>query len=187
VEDLTVNVQTTVGADLGQLADIARAKALVTERGKCSVSELQSKFDIGFNAASRIIEALEAEGVVSAPNHNGDRTVIAKAAPAADEAAPAFKSRRKIPMKETEADKEVADATYRVTANELRGFVERVERLNAEIKDLMGLRTEVLAEAKSRGYDAKCLKRVIADRRRDKDALAEEEAVLDLYREALGM
>lgn len=79
------------------------------------------------------------------------------------------------------------DATYRVTANELRQFVERIERLDAEKKDIADQRKEVLAEAKSRGYDTKVLARVLAMRKRDKDDLAEEEAVLDMYREALGM
>ncbi|MEX3315075.1 DUF2312 domain-containing protein [Sulfitobacter maritimus] len=79
------------------------------------------------------------------------------------------------------------DATYRVTANELRQFVERIERLDAEKKDLAEQQKEVMAEAKSRGYDTKVLRKVIALRKRDKDDIAEEEAVLDMYKEALGM
>ncbi|WP_295038167.1 DUF2312 domain-containing protein [Sulfitobacter sp.] len=79
------------------------------------------------------------------------------------------------------------DATYRVTANELRQFVERIERLDAEKKDIAEQRTEVLAEAKSRGYDTKVLAKVLALRKRDKDDIAEEEAVLEMYKEALGM
>ena len=79
------------------------------------------------------------------------------------------------------------DATYRVTANELRQFVERIERLDAEKADLSEQRKEVLAEAKSRGYDTKVLTKVLALRKRNKDDIAEEEAVLDMYKEALGM
>ena len=79
------------------------------------------------------------------------------------------------------------DATYRVTANELRQFVERIERLDAEKKDLAEQQKEVMAEAKARGYDTKVLRKVIALRKRDKDDIAEEEAVLELYKEALGM
>ncbi len=79
-----------------------------------------------------------------------------------------------------------ADA-YRVTAEELRQFVERFERLEAEKKDIADQQKEVMAEAKGRGYDTRVLRKVIALRRRDKDDIAEEEAVLDLYREALGM
>jgi len=80
-----------------------------------------------------------------------------------------------------------ADATYRVTSNELRQFVERIERLDAEKKDLAEQQKEVMAEAKARGYDTKVLRKVIALRKRDADDIAEEEAVLEMYKEALGM
>ncbi|WP_372992960.1 DUF2312 domain-containing protein [Sulfitobacter sp.] len=81
----------------------------------------------------------------------------------------------------------VGDATYRVTANELRQFIERIERLDSEKKDLAEQQKEVMAEAKSRGYDTKVIRKVIALRKRDKDDIAEEEAVLEMYKEALGM
>ncbi len=79
------------------------------------------------------------------------------------------------------------DATYRVTADELRQFIERIERLDAEKKDLAEQQKEVMAEAKARGYDTKVMRKVIALRKRDKDDIAEEEAVLEMYKEALGM
>lgn len=79
------------------------------------------------------------------------------------------------------------DATYRVTADELRQFVERFERLEVEKKDLADQQKEVMAEAKSRGYDTKVLRKIVSLRKRDKDDIAEEEAVLELYKEALGM
>jgi uncharacterized protein (UPF0335 family) len=78
-------------------------------------------------------------------------------------------------------------ATYRVTADELRQFVERYERLEQEKKDLSDHQKEVMAEAKGRGYDTKVLRKLIALRKRDTNDIAEEEAVLDLYKEALGM
>ncbi len=93
----------------------------------------------------------------------------------------------KTPMKNTAADEEVKDAAYRVTANDLRSFVERFERLDAEKKDLADQQKEVMAEAKARGYDTKVMRKVIALRKRDKDDIAEEEAVLETYKEALGM
>ena len=80
-----------------------------------------------------------------------------------------------------------SDASYRVTASELRQFVERIERLDAEKKDLAEQQKEVMAEAKGRGYDTKVMRKVIALRKRDKDDIAEEEAVLEMYKEALGM
>lgn len=79
------------------------------------------------------------------------------------------------------------DATYRVTAAELRQFIERYERLEQEAKDIGEQKKEVMAEAKARGYDTKVLKKVVALRKRDPNDVAEEEAVLELYREALGL
>ncbi len=79
------------------------------------------------------------------------------------------------------------DSSYRVTADELRQFIERIERLDAEKKDIAEQQKEVMAEAKGRGYDTKVMRKVIALRKRDKDDIAEEEAVLEMYMEALGM
>ena len=50
--------------------------------------------------------------------------------------------------------------SYRVTADELRQFIERMERLEAEKKDLAEQQKEVMAEAKSRGYDTKVIRKV---------------------------
>lgn len=80
-----------------------------------------------------------------------------------------------------------SDISYRVSADELRAFVERIERLDAEKKDLAEAQKEVMSEAKGRGYDTKVLRKIIALRKRDAQDLAEEEAVLDMYKEALGM
>ena len=79
------------------------------------------------------------------------------------------------------------DAAYNVTADELRQFIERYEHLEAEKKDIVEQQKEVMAEAKGRGYDTKVIRKVIALRKRDKDDLAEEEAVLEMYKAALGM
>ena len=81
----------------------------------------------------------------------------------------------------------VVDQSYRVTADELRQFIERLERLEAEKRDIADQQKEVMAEAKGRGYDTKILRKVIALRKRDQDDIAEEEAVLDMYKQALGM
>ena len=76
---------------------------------------------------------------------------------------------------------------YRVTAGELRQFVERFERLDEEKKAIAEQQKEVMAEAKGRGYDVKVLRKIIALRKRDENDIAEEEAVLEMYKEALGM
>ncbi len=77
--------------------------------------------------------------------------------------------------------------TYRVAAGELRAFVERFERLEAEKRDISEQQKEVLAEARGRGYDIKVLRKIIGLRKRDPQDVSEEEAVLELYKEALGM
>lgn len=79
------------------------------------------------------------------------------------------------------------DTTYRVTADELRQFIERFERLEAEKKDIADQQKEVMSEAKARGYDTKVMRRVIALRKRDSDDIAEEQSVLSMYCDALGM
>lgn len=79
------------------------------------------------------------------------------------------------------------ESSYRVTADELRQFIERYERLEAEKKDIADAQKEVMAEAKARGYDTRVMRKVISLRKRDKDDIAEEEAVLEMYKEALGM
>lgn len=77
--------------------------------------------------------------------------------------------------------------TYAVTADELRQFIERYEQLESERRDLTEAQKEVMAEAKGRGYDTKVLRKVIALRKRKPDDIAEEEAVLEMYKAALGM
>lgn len=76
---------------------------------------------------------------------------------------------------------------YSVTADELRQFIERVEHLEAEKKDIAEQIKEVYAEAKSRGYDNKAIRKIIAIRKADRDQLAEEKAVVAVYGQALGI
>ncbi|MDO5528160.1 MAG: DUF2312 domain-containing protein [Paracoccus sp. (in: a-proteobacteria)] len=77
--------------------------------------------------------------------------------------------------------------SYNVAADELRQFIEQFEQLEAEKKDISERQKEVMAEAKARGYDTKVMKKVIALRKRDRDDIAEEEAILEMYKAALGM
>lgn len=73
------------------------------------------------------------------------------------------------------------------TEAELRQFIERAEQLAAEKKDIADQEKELFAEAKGRGFDVPVMKRVIRDRKIARDALAEREAIEDMYRNALGM
>ncbi|WP_347266462.1 DUF2312 domain-containing protein [Paracoccus sp. (in: a-proteobacteria)] len=79
------------------------------------------------------------------------------------------------------------DQAYGIAAGELRQFIERFEQLEAEKKDIAEQQKELMAEAKGRGYDTRVMKKVIALRKRDKDDIAEEEAILEMYKAALGM
>lgn len=80
-----------------------------------------------------------------------------------------------------------SEGSYRVAAGELRAFVERYERLEADKKDIVDQQKEVMAEAKGRGYDVKVLRKIMALRKREPAEISEEEAVLEIYKEALGM
>ena len=82
---------------------------------------------------------------------------------------------------------ETVQDSYRVTAEELRQFVERFERLEIEKKDISDQQQEVMAEAKTRGYDTRIMRKIVSLRKRDLEDLAEEEAILSMYKTALGM
>lgn len=77
--------------------------------------------------------------------------------------------------------------TTRVAREELRSFVERFERLEEEKQEVMAHQKELMAEAKGRGYDTGVMRKLIALRKKDPQKLSEEEAILELYRQALGM
>ena len=82
---------------------------------------------------------------------------------------------------------ENSSEVYRVTADELRQFIERFENLEIEKRNIADQQKEVMAEAKGRGYDTKILRKLVVLRKRDLQDIAEEEAVLDMYKSALGM
>jgi uncharacterized protein (UPF0335 family) len=69
---------------------------------------------------------------------------------------------------------------------ELRAIIERIERLEAEKQDAAEAQKDVYAEAKGTGYDSKIIRMIVARRKRSRDELAEEEAVLEMYEAALG-
>ena len=75
---------------------------------------------------------------------------------------------------------------YQITAEQLRGFIERYERLEAEKQDIADQQKEVLAEAKGCGYDTAIMREIIKLRKMDPDERAEKEAILQVYLEALG-
>lgn len=74
-----------------------------------------------------------------------------------------------------------------ITAARLRQFIESVEQVSAEIAEKTEFRSEIFAEARGEGYDIRALKALIAMRKQKPDDLAEFEAVLDVYKSAVGM
>lgn len=81
----------------------------------------------------------------------------------------------------------MTDEINNETAGQLKAFVERIERLESEIKDLNDDKKEVYAEIKGHGFDAKVVKQIVAMRRQDADERAERETILEVYLRALGM
>lgn len=79
------------------------------------------------------------------------------------------------------------DDPYNVSAEELRQFIERYEQLESEKKAVTEQQKELMAEAKGRGYDTKVMKKVIALRKRKPDEIAEEEAIFETYKQAVGL
>lgn len=80
-----------------------------------------------------------------------------------------------------------SDHAHGVARDQLRAFVERIERLLEEKQTIADDIKDVFAEAKGTGFDVKILKKVIAIRKQDADERLEQEAVLDTYLAALGL
>ena len=74
-----------------------------------------------------------------------------------------------------------------VARDQLRAFIERIERLEEEKKTIGDDINDVYGEAKGRGYDTKAMKKIVAMRKKDANERYEEETVLDTYLAALGM
>ncbi|OKL44024.1 DUF2312 domain-containing protein [Pseudovibrio exalbescens] len=74
-----------------------------------------------------------------------------------------------------------------VAADQLRAFIERVERLEEEKKVIADDIKDVYAEAKGNGFDVKVMRKIVSMRKRKPHEREEEEAVMDLYLHALGM
>ena len=74
-----------------------------------------------------------------------------------------------------------------VAAEELKQFIERIERLEEEKKSIADDLKEVYAELKSRGFDAKAVRKIVSIRRQDASERQEQEAIIQLYMEVLGI
>jgi uncharacterized protein (UPF0335 family) len=74
-----------------------------------------------------------------------------------------------------------------VAAEELKQFVERIERLEEEKAGIAGDIKDVFAELKGRGFDSKAVRTILRIRKQDHSERQEQEAILELYMQALGM
>lgn len=174
-------------------------------------SFLQRRMGIGYNAAARLIERMEDEGVISRANAVGKRTLL----PARDPSNPFAPTERpgwidppgkaetkkgEMRMDDVTEDGDDEDrfgngkpknvqapGSNVVTGEELRAFFERIEQVRGDKKKLSAVESEIFAEMKSRGYDTKVARSILKIRSNPPDAQAEFDAVSELYLSAVGM
>ena len=72
-----------------------------------------------------------------------------------------------------------------IAGDRIRSFVERIEQIETELKDLAEAKKEIFAEAKGEGFDVKVLKEIIKLRKQDQDERDEHESLLDVYMRAM--
>jgi uncharacterized protein (UPF0335 family) len=100
----------------------------------------------------------------------------------------AFRHREECPMSTAAAVKDDQPAAaHRFAKDQLKAFVERVERLEEEKKAIADDIRDVYGEAKANGYDTKALRTVVRLRKQDINERKEQEAILETYLHALGM
>lgn len=78
-------------------------------------------------------------------------------------------------------------SSYEISAEQLRLFIERIERLAEEKQGIADDIKDVFAELKGQGYDGKTVRAIIKLRKMERDARMEQEALLDMYKSTLGM
>lgn len=83
-------------------------------------------------------------------------------------------------------EQETVDMLTATAQGRLKSFIERIERLEEDKAAIMNDMKEVFAEAKGEGFDVKILRKVIRLRKQDKVKRQEEEALIDLYLQAIG-
>lgn len=99
-----------------------------------------------------------------------------------NDTAPATKGRKR---KRVVPDPIKADGN--ASAQTLRQFIERVERVDCEVAEMQADRQDILSEAKSQGYSTKTMLAIIARRKKEKHILDEDDDLLETYLAALGL
>ena len=74
-----------------------------------------------------------------------------------------------------------------IESKELIDIITKLEKLEEEKRELADVTKDAYNEAKSKGYDVKIIKHILELRKKDKDALAEEDSLIELYRGAIGI
>ncbi|MDD9330037.1 MAG: DUF2312 domain-containing protein [Bartonella sp.] len=82
---------------------------------------------------------------------------------------------------------DVIDTTQAISVNQLRSFIERIERLEEEKKTISDDIKDVYTELKGSGFDSKAVRSIIRLRKKEDHQRIEEEAIIQLYKNALGM
>ncbi|ENN90301.1 DUF2312 domain-containing protein [Bartonella bovis] len=81
----------------------------------------------------------------------------------------------------------LTDETQAISVNQLRAFIERIERLEEEKKAISDDIKDVYTELKGSGFDSKAVRHIIRLRKKEDHERSEEEAIIQLYKSALGM
>jgi uncharacterized protein (UPF0335 family) len=74
-----------------------------------------------------------------------------------------------------------------VDSQDLINTISKLEKLEEEKRELADVTKDAYNEAKSKGYDVKIIKHILKLRKKDKDTLAEEDSLIELYRGAIGI
>jgi uncharacterized protein (UPF0335 family) len=79
------------------------------------------------------------------------------------------------------------NSVTKVAAEQIKAIIERIERQEEEKKTISDDIRDIYAEAKGNGYDVKALRTIVRLRKQDANERQEQETILDLYKQALGM
>ncbi|WP_412058882.1 DUF2312 domain-containing protein [Bartonella sp. DGB2] len=82
---------------------------------------------------------------------------------------------------------DITNESQAIAVGQLRSFIERIERLEEEKKTISDDIKDVYAELKGTGFDSKAVRTIIRLRKKEDHERQEEEAIIELYKEALGM
>lgn len=159
---------------------------LIKENQRTSVSYIQRKLKIGYNTASAIIEQLQEDGIISAPDNLGRCEVLI--APKDDPNLGKVLKRKDVPDEPVlepvaEKDAEVGG----IAVDRLRSLIERIERLQEEAQGIASDIRDIFAEAKSAGFDVKIMRECIKQRKMNAADRDEQEYLLETYKKALDL